>query len=214
MLRSTALARGSRRDLGWTFGARAAAAAALLAALAVTTPASANTLIGKQFTVGYYYPDASSLYGSVMPSNPVGPFTVGAGAEASIDVENLLRIGIDVGANTVDISFQLIGEADALAWASAAFNGLIFTLQSGTLGFDGIIVTPRAAMPGFDTSRAGISATQITFNWQGLSYSAGNGVGLPAVHADLTAVPVPAALPLMLAALGGFALVGRRRMLA
>ena len=213
MLRSTALARGSRRDLGWTFGARAAAAAALLAALAVTTPASANTLIGKQFTVGYYYPNTSSLYGSAAP-NPAGPFTVGAGAEASIDVENLLRIGIDVGASTVDISFQLIGDADALAWANAAFNGLILTLQSGTLGFDGIIVTPQAAMPGFDSSRAGISATQITFNWQGLPYSAGIGSGVPAVHADLTAVPVPAALPLMLAALGGFALVGRRRVLA
>ncbi|MDZ3836245.1 MAG: hypothetical protein U0S49_02600 [Rhodospirillales bacterium] len=174
-------------------------------------PASAATLLGKQFSIGYYLPDTGTLYGAVSP-NPVTA-TVGAGTEASFNVEGLLRIDVDMGASTIDVFYSKIGEYTNNGWSPNPFSGLIFNILGGdVIDFTGISATPQAAMPGFGSSRAGLSSSQITLNWEGLPYDNGGGAStVRAVHAQLTPVPIPAALPLMAVALLGLGFIARRR---
>lgn len=135
-----------------------------------------GNLIGKQFTIGYYLPNTGTLYGDVTP-NPITA-TVGGGTEASFNVENLLRIDVDMAATTIDVFYKKIGEYQNNGWSPNTFSGLIFNLNGGgSIDFSGIDITPQAAMPGFNSGRAGISSNQITFNWQGLQYDNGGGNG-------------------------------------
>jgi hypothetical protein len=196
-----------------TFGLRwlrlAISALAVLGLAAA--PASAATLLGKQFSIGYYLPDTGTLYGAVSP-NP-STATVGAGTEASFNVENVLRIDVDMGASTIDVFYSKIGEYTNNGWNPNPFSGLIFNILGGdVIDFTGISATPQAAMPGFGSSRAGLSPSQITLNWEGLPYDNGGGAStVRAVHAQLTPVPVPAALPLMAGALLTLGFIASRR---
>jgi hypothetical protein len=193
--------------LRWLWLAISALAVLGLAA----APASAATLLGKQFSIGYYLPDTGTLYGRASP-NPITA-TVGAGSEASFNVEGLLQIDVDMGASTIDVFYKKIGEYTNNGWNRESFNGLIFNIQGGdVIDFTGILASPQAAMPGFEGSRAGLSSSQITLNWAGLPYDNGGGAStVRAVHAQLTPVPVPAALPLMAGALLGLGFIARRR---
>jgi hypothetical protein len=97
----------------------------VISALAIlglaAAPASAATLLGKQFSIGYYLPNTGTLYSDVSP-NPVTA-TVGAGTEASLNVENVLRIDVDMGASTIDVFYTKIGEYTNNGWTLIPFPG-------------------------------------------------------------------------------------------
>lgn len=204
-------AAGALRAMNPACGRLPLAILALSLVVSAAAPASAATLLGKQFSIGYYLPNTGTLYGDARP-NPITA-TVGAGTEASFNVEGLLQIDVDMGASTIDVFYSKIGEYTNNGWNPNPFSGLIFNILGGdVIDFTGISANPQAAMPGFGSSRAGLSSSQITLNWEGLRYDNGGGTNtVRAVHAQLTPVPVPAALPLMAGALLGLGFIARRR---
>ena len=181
-------------------------AALIVCALGASAGAQAS-FIGAQMDAVYYVPDTSTPYGSATttPTN----FVVGAGQEASIDVEGVTTLLVDFAANT--LSLTLNTTLPAPTWNSASFNGPIFTATS-PLNIASAAVDLTSTLVGFNDSRVSFTDNQILLNWQGLSYSNGNQVNIDFTFNSPADVPEPGNLALFLvAALGllGFTVLRR-----
>jgi hypothetical protein len=141
--------------------------------------------------------------------------------------------GLDVSGTSYDVSFDSIvgntltsadvvfptsptGVAAATAIAAALNSSLADNLafESGTLGVSYVLI-------GADTSTSNLSVVQLGISSSGLWYSFAYDFPVPANTSplpistfslsDTAVVPLPAAFPLLLGALGGLGFAARRR---
>ena len=128
-----------------------------------------------------------------------------------INVEGILEIQVDFTDTAINIFYNKLTSYPS-QWNAASFNGLIFTLNVGSLPFSSLIATPQPYMPGFDNSRVTVTANGFQLNWQDLVYDPGNpnndGDGLAV---SLQAVPEPSTLGLIGLGLLGLGAMRRRR---
>ncbi len=165
-------------------------------------PAEAG-LLGKTLDAVYYYPDLGTPYSqaSFTPSS----FVVGPGQETVGDVEGVTQLLTDFSDTMLTIT--LTTTLTTPTWSVAPFNGIVFT-SPGLLGIIGASVDPATTMAGFDDSRVSFNADQILVDWNGLSYVDGTVVK---IDFEFAAVPEPASLTLLGAALTGMGWAFRRR---
>jgi hypothetical protein len=168
-------------------------------------PAEAG-LLGQTLDAVYFYPDTATSYpfASFTPLS----FVVGAGQETVGDVEGVTNLLVDVDFDDTTLTITLTTVLTSPTWNAVAFNGPIFTSLSGPLGITDASVDAVTTMAGFDDSRVSFNADQILINWNGLSYVNGTVVK---VNFGFAAVPEPASLALLGAALAGMGLARRRR---
>jgi hypothetical protein len=180
------------------------ALAGLLLATAAGTTAAQAGLLGKTVSVSYSYPDAATVYGQATYSAPA--FTVGPGVETVVTVEGVTAISVDFADTHLHIVLNTV--LSTPTWNATSFNGLIFTVLSGSPGLTGADVTGATTMAGFTEARVSLPGNQIRVDWNGLSYVDGT-----VVDVDFTTVPVPepAGLALLGVGLLGLGLVQRRR---
>lgn len=170
-------------------------------ALLAAPMAHATPLDGLTLSAGYYYPNASTPYDQAAP-NPTGPFVVGTGVEANLDVEGVTDIALDFSGNLLTILFTTT--LDEPRWTDVDFNGLRIALESlgGFTSFDQTNSTIGPVTTSFD-------AHTLWIDWGGLSYNSDTALTFDIGYA--AAVPLPAGLPLLVLALGGLAVLGRKR---
>jgi hypothetical protein len=109
---------------------------------------------------------------------------------------------VDFASDTISFD-HLIG--NSIGYTAATFNGWVFS------GLDfGVPITSLRltsfGITGLTSSRLSFTANSITLNLQGLRYDSHNGWQI-----QLNPVPVPASCLLLMAGLGGLALIRRRR---
>lgn len=170
-------------------------------ALLAAPVAHATPLNGLTLSAEYYYPDASTPYNQAAP-NPIGPFVVGADVEGIFDVEGVTNIALDFADNLLTILFTTSDPAPT--WTNVSFNGLRIALESlgGFTSFDQTNSTIGPVTTSFD-------AHTLWIDWGGLSYNSNTTLTFDIGYA--AAVPLPAGLPLLVLALGGLAVLGRKR---
>jgi hypothetical protein len=167
------------------------------AAILSASAASAATLDGASFTVDYLFPDASTVY-----SQTNGPIngTVGDGIDAAIIVENVTTISLDFDALSLHVVLNTTLEN--LKWNPALFNGLRITftdLPAAIRAFDLVSSDISPVTPTF-------SEAELFISWPEASYQDGDKLSF-----SVALVPLPAALPLMLAGLAGLGAISLRR---
>lgn len=157
----------------------------LLAALPALLFASASAhaaLIGDNFSARYHYPDVATIYiGATAPLD----FTVGAGAEGMISVEDVTFLTFDFTDNSLTVDFDTI--LSSPTWRDEPFNGLIFTALD-SLDVSAAFVAGGTTMVGFDDSRISLVGNQIRLNWAGLGYVDGTTVR---INFEPLASPIP-----------------------
>lgn len=176
----------------------AAAAVCLLLA-----PGTAHAgLIGTTMSVAYDYPDDATVYSNATYSPST--FVIGSGVDTVVTVEGVTTISADFA----DAALHLVlnTRLDSPKWSASSFNGLIFTVLSGSPGLTGADVT-STTMTGFGNSRVALSGDQIRIDWNGLSYEHGTVVNIDFRVAD---VPEPASLTLLVSGVIGAGVLRRR----
>lgn len=179
--------------------------AAVAATVLATTVAAHAGFDGTTFGVYYAFPTAGTPYtgASAAPST----FVVGAGVESVVSVEGVTTIAVDFSDGSLDLRLGTV--LTNPTWGTAPFNGLVFDLLAGgPITFTSATIGSGTTMAGFDVSRVGLSAGQITINWNGLAYADGTEV----VINFAAPVPEPQTYLLLIAGLGTVALARRRRM--
>jgi hypothetical protein len=161
---------------------------------------SATTLLGNNMQAQYLFPDTSTPYGSSSVSP--NPFIVGAGIETTIDVEGVTFLDIDFSDTSLLITLRTV--LGSPTWNSVAHNGPAFSVLAGNLFPAITTVTASNAGPVSASLLSGV----LYVNWAGMSYQNGDTVQIAFAP---SAVPLPAALPLLAAGLGTLAVVARRR---
>jgi hypothetical protein len=127
-----------------------------------------------------------------------GPFTVGAGIERTVGIITF-DLNAGVGAN----EFEFIDNGGSFAGSSS--------LVLSSLDFSG-----GAILTGFNLTSTSLTGLSWTFTDTSLTFSfddavgPNNGSAIRGQFATLSAVPLPASLPMLAAALGGFAFLLRR----
>ena len=175
--------------------------AAILGLTLLAAPmAQAATLDGLTLSAEYFFPNLDTSYPFVTP-NPSGSFVVGPGVEASLDVEGVTTIWLDFSGNTLTVLFDTILASPT--WTNSPFNGLSITLESPGH------FTSFAQIGDPGIKDASFTADTLFINWAGLSYNSDTKLTFAIDHA--APVPLPAGLPLLALALGGLAVLGRRR---
>ena len=181
------------------FKLRPAIFGVLAIACLLGAPLNAATLNGATMSAVYLYPDSSTTYPN---ATPTGPFVVGAGVEGVISVENVTNIGLDFSGSQL-----LVNMATVLAnpvWNDVGFNGFKVSLLSL-----GLTITDFALVRStFGPITTSFTATDLFVSWSGAAYHDGD---TAVFSIGVSAVPLPAGLPLLLAGLGGLALVARRK---
>jgi len=162
-------------------------------------------LIGKQFDIGYYFPDTNTLYAqaSFSPSS----FIAGSGVDTIGNVEGVTFLNVDLADNNLTITFDTV--LTNPTWSNAAFNGLILS-TADFLGVANPVVDPGSTFSGFDASRITLTAHQIFLDWNGLSYQDGTVLALSFADVPLS-VPEPQSVALAGLGLVVFAALRRRR---
>lgn len=180
---------------------RNVAAAAAVLATSVTARAGFD---GTTFGVYYAVPTAGSQYAGATAAPST--FAVGVGVESVVSVEGVTTIAIDFSDNSLDLRLGTV--LNNPTWSQAPFNGLVFDLQAGgPINFTSATIGSGTTMAGFDLSRVSFSSSQITINWNGLSYADGTEV----IVNFAAQVPEPQTYVLLIAGLGAMALARRRR---
>ena len=175
----------------------AAAAAASVAALCLALPVQAQSLVGSQVTAGGYCctsPNESDRVTNLVTSTvgpgiefPNGSFVSTSAGQATVPVN------IDVGANTLDISYAATATA-----TPGAFNGFVFTFVDAPL-----ITGVSADTASTYSPVLSYNGNTIFVNEAGLELTPGSRVLI-----NVSAVPEPATFSMLL---GGLALVGLSR---
>lgn len=178
-------------------------AATVCLAMLAAPMAQALPLDGLTLTAEYFYPDLSTSYSGATP-NPAGPFVVDSSVEASIDVEGVTTIGLDFGGNILDILLTTV--LDSPTWGSAAFNGLRISL-----GSPGSFTSFSLLHSDIGTVDTSFDAHTLWIDWGGHSYRDDTTLSFEIGYAAPSPVPLPAGLPLLALALGGLAVLARRR---
>ena len=163
--------------------------------------AHAATLIGNEMSVEYQFPTVGTAYSSASASPTT--FTVGAGNETIINVEDVTFISVDFSANTLVLTFDTV--LSSPTWTVAAQNGPVFEILSGN---------PFPTISSVVASNAGsVSASLISgllfVNLSGWPYD--DGAIVTVTFEDTAETPLPAALPLFATGLGALGLLGWRR---
>ena len=155
------------------------------------------------------YPDNGSIF---QHANPV----LATGSEAgggAIFPDLFAGDSIDVGANSVTFIYAALG-------SSLGFNYAFITTFTGLdwVGADGpgtlVSVAFASGATGLVSGAQANFIDASSFEFQGtvdLVNGANFTIDLTAVHTPISAVPIPAALPLFLSALAGLGFVGWRR---
>lgn len=178
--------------------------AAVAATVLVTTMAAHAGFDGATFGGYYAFPTAGTQYAGA--SAAPGSFVVGAGVESVVSVEGVTTISVDFSDSSLELRLGTV--LTNPTWGTASFNGLVFDLQAGgPFGFTSATIGSGTTMAGFDVSRVGINAGQITIDWNGLAYADGTRV----VIDFATPVPEPETYMLLIAGLGAVAVARRRR---
>ena len=165
----------------------------MVTALAMTamTGTSQAALLGSTVGVDFYYPVISTLICSS------GSAVVGAGVEYAAGCGGFGLTSIDI-TNTQVIVVAAIGNSPG------SFNGFVMSMLSGPL------ITSLTYNAG-DSTR-GVTGTSFTGTSMSFNFaSQGSGTAVFDIGTGPSAVPIPAALPLLGGALGFVALAGRRR---
>jgi hypothetical protein len=172
------------------------AGAMLIAASAV----SAATLDGASFQVDYLYPDTGSVYGGA--NGPIAG-TVGAGVDATINVEGVTDIALDFDGLSLDVTLTTV--LSNPTWTGAPFNGLRISFTDLPSDFTAFSLVDSS----FGPITTSFSGTDLFINWNGASYVNGSNA---AFAMDLAApVPVPAALPMLLAGIAALGALHQRQ---
>jgi hypothetical protein len=163
--------------------------------------------VGQTFTATYRLPDVSTVYPQV--SFSIDPFTVGEGLDTVGNVEGVTEIRVNFTDDRLIVVFAT--ELSNPLWSTAAYNGVLFELQSpGTLDISAASVSPATTMVGFDDSRVLLTPTSIGLNWNALGYTTSTRIEVDFGFAP-AAVPEPASLAMVAGGLGLFALFLIRR---
>lgn len=147
-------------------------------------------LMGKQFDVGYYFPDASTPYAfaSFSPES----FIAGPGVDTIGNVEDVTFLNVDLTDTGLTVTFETV--LSNPIWNGAAFNGIILT-TADLLGVEDPVVDAGSTFGGFDASRVTLTAHQIFLNWNGLSYQNGTVLAL-SFAAIPSSIPEPQSMAL------------------
>ena len=167
----------------------------MVTALALTamTGSSQAALLGSTVDVDFYFPDSSSLYCSS------GSAVVGAGVEYAAGCSGFSPVSIDITDTQV-----IVGHSNTGGFASGSFNGFVMSILSGPLISS---LTYNALLSTLGSTGTSFTGTSMSFNFA----SQGFGTAVFDIGTGTSAVPVPAALPLLGSALGLMALAGRRK---
>jgi hypothetical protein len=178
--------------------------------LAMTVVASGGVahagLDGRTFDGYYALPNTGTPYAESTSSSP--SFVVGAGAEATIDLEGVTNFVVDFSDASLNISFNTVLSNPTLN--PLPFSGLVFNLVSpGSLGVIDAHVGAGTTLAGFGDSRISFSGGQIALDFAGLSYDDCSEVSIE--FDTVSVVPEPATYALMVAGLGMIGFAARRR---
>ena len=124
---------------------------------------AATDLTGDSIEGSYDYPDATTAYATA--SYSVNPFTVGAGVESVLTVDNFATTNVDFSANQLVLTMT----AD-VGYTSASFNGPEFSVLSGS-GFGSVA---SVVTSGGQSVSASIVGGVLEVNWQGQSFNSGD----------------------------------------
>ena len=175
-------------------------AAAVLAGAAITAASGlqAATVDGLQLSAEYLFPDTDTVYPN---ATATGPFTVGAGLDATISVEDVTDILLDFGGSALTLTFSTTLLSPT--WLNHPFNGVKVSMLSDAwfTGFSQIGGSINAAGTSFDGSN-------LFINLANVSYVNGSTMTFDVAVAP---VPLPAGLPLLAAGIAGFAVLRRRQ---
>lgn len=163
--------------------------------------------MGRELSVGYFVPDQTTPYDDsvALPST----FMVADGVDAVVNLENVTDIAIDV--SDASILFDFTTTLDSPTLSPQPFSGLVFELLSGgPLQFLSFSIDPSSTLAGFDPSRVSFNDSQVTVNFQGLSYDS-NTLLLINFQPAVSEVPEPGTMSLLgLGFLGALAMRRRR----
>lgn len=174
------------------------AATALLCVAMLPNAVSAATLLGTNVNASWNFPSLGSLY------TDYGNTTVGAGTEYSnINVDGVIFYDVDIDDTSITVNWQ----PTSATFTSTTFNGLFITDLNNV--FPALSVFSVVAN-GFTflMSDVFIQGNGFGLNFQGDTFANGGSVK---VNFAPSQVPVPGALPLLLAAIGGFGALKLRR---
>ena len=194
------------------------ALAKLMVAASMTAAFSINAeagLVGKTLDATYYHPDLSVPYDRAFfaPQS----FTVADGIETIGIVEGVTALITDFSDSRLTITLNTV--LDAPTWNTTSFNGILFKLQSpGILGIASAVTDSTTSLSGFDNSRVSFTDGTLGINWSGLSYTNGQQVVVDFTFQTsaatlASAVPETSSSLALLAGLGLFGLVARRRLM-
>ena len=153
----------------------------------------AASLTGNVLQASYEFPDLGTAYPFMSVST--NPFTVGAGEDTVINIENVTFLSVDFDEDSLLVTLNTT--LTNPTWTGAAQNGPVFNVVSGV---------PFSPISSVVSSSGGpvsafLSGGSLVVNWAGMPYMDGDTVTVE--FSSVSAVPLPAALPLLAGGIGG-----------
>lgn len=183
---------------------RFAVVCALAIVTLVPTAASAATFTTtSKLHDQYFFPDLSTPYKSPKDYVGVGTFSPTFNKFSDTDAFSLI-----IGSDNITLSRRVgarIGEFHA-----AIFNGAKYSdLTNSIAAFLSISINGATNVAGFDLSRLSFDENNFAINLQGLNWGGGERISLD--FNVVAPVPLPAALPPLIGAIGGLGVFQRWR---
>ena len=180
---------------------RALAVCALAAASAAPAFA-ANDLTGTTVNVDWKFPDSSTTYATNSVVVGAGPEIQCAGGNMGTGLCTGFVDGatIDIGSNTLSLTI----DSGTSEWTGTTFNGYEFSNLSAGGPWTGYSLA--TTFDGLDASDVTFTPDAVWINMQGIAPNPGDSFTISLT----SAVPEPANMALMLAALGALGCIARR----